>query len=66
MHIRKSTWNIGVIDWVLPRSEFHTYLRRIVEAGFADRVLFGSDQMVWPDALPIGASPSNSDNSPTR
>jgi len=24
---------------------------RIVEAGFGKRVMFGSDQMVWPDAL---------------
>ena len=45
--------DIGVINWALPRTEFHTYLRRIVEAGFTERVMFGSDQMVWPDALPI-------------
>lgn len=45
--------DIGVINWVLPRREFHSYLRRMVEAGFADRIMFGSDQMVWPAALPI-------------
>lgn len=45
--------DVGVINWVLPQSEFHTYLRRIVEAGFSDRIMFGSDQMVWPKALPI-------------
>jgi uncharacterized protein len=44
---------LGVINWALPRAEFHRYLRRIVEAGFGKRVLFGSDQMVWPDALEI-------------
>jgi hypothetical protein len=38
--------DIAVINWVLPRAEFHGYLRRIVEAGFGDRVMFGSDQMV--------------------
>ena len=42
----------GVIDWVVPRKEFHTYLRRLVEAGFGDRIMFGSDQMNWPEALP--------------
>jgi uncharacterized protein len=41
----------GVIDYVLPRAEFHRYLQRIVEAGFGKRVLFGSDQMVWPGAI---------------
>ncbi len=35
----------GVIAWALPRSEFHRYLRQLVEAGFGDRVMFGSDQM---------------------
>lgn len=45
--------DVGVICWALPRAEFHRYLRRIVEAGFAKRVLFGSDQMVWPDALKL-------------
>ena len=41
----------GVIGWRLPRAEFHSYLRRLVEAGFGQRILFGSDQMAWPDAI---------------
>lgn len=43
----------GIIDWGLPRKEFHTYLRRLVEAGFGKRIMFGSDQMVWPEAIGI-------------
>lgn len=43
--------DIGVIDWVLPRAEFYRYLQRLVEAGFGRRILFGSDQMTWPDAV---------------
>jgi predicted TIM-barrel fold metal-dependent hydrolase len=42
---------VGVISWGLPPAEFHRYLRTIVEAGFGDRVMFGSDHMVWPGAL---------------
>jgi uncharacterized protein len=45
--------DVGVIDWALPRTEFYRYLRRIVEAGFAKRVLFGSDQMIWPETMEI-------------
>jgi len=45
--------DVGAIDWALPRREFHRYLRRIVEAGFGKRVLFGSDQMVWPDTIEL-------------
>ncbi len=43
--------DVGVISFALPRKEFHRYLQRIVEAGYCKRVMFGSDQMVWPEAL---------------
>lgn len=42
---------LGVIVYTQPRAAFHRYLSRITEAGFADRVMFGSDQMVWPGVL---------------
>jgi len=41
----------GVIDFTQPRAEFHRYLRGLVEAGYGRRILFGSDQMVWPGAI---------------
>ena len=40
-----------MINWAIPRKEFHSYLRRLVDAGFGKRIMFGSDQMVWPDAI---------------
>jgi predicted TIM-barrel fold metal-dependent hydrolase len=43
--------DVGVIDWALPRAEFHAYLRRLVEAGYAKRIMYGSDNMVFPDAF---------------
>ena len=43
--------DVGVIDWTRSRAEFHEYLRRMVDAGFGDRIMFGSDQMVWTDAI---------------
>ena len=45
--------DVGVIDWFIPRAEFHYYLRRLVDAGFGKRIMYGSDQMVWVDAIPI-------------
>ena len=44
--------DVGVINWAIPRAEFQHYLRRIVNAGFGKRVMFGSDQMTWPQAIP--------------
>lgn len=40
--------NVGV-----PRPEFHHHLRRLVEAGYGKRIMFGSDQMVWPQTIAI-------------
>lgn len=45
--------DIAVLNWLVPKKEFHYYLRRLVEAGFGDRVMYGSDQMMWPDAIPL-------------
>jgi uncharacterized protein len=45
--------DIAVIDWVVPEAEFHTYLRRLVEAGYAKRIMFGSDNMMWPQAFQV-------------
>lgn len=40
---------VGVI--VFTRPDFDIYLERIVQAGHANRVMFGSDQMVWPEVI---------------
>ena len=40
-------------DWTLPRKEFHSHLRRLVEAGFGKRILFGSDAMIWPETIKV-------------
>ena len=38
-------------DWGFPRAQFHDALKRMVDAGFEKRIMFGSDQMYWPDAI---------------
>jgi uncharacterized protein len=43
----------GVISWAAPTAEFYRHLKRLVESGHSSRVMFGSDQMSWPDAIPI-------------
>ncbi len=34
--------------WSYPLDEIHDYLKRLVQAGFAKRILYGTDLMVWP------------------
>lgn len=43
--------DVGIIVFQQPRAEFYRYLRRIVEAGFGKRVMFGSDQVIWPGMI---------------
>lgn len=43
--------DIGVLAWALPTPVFHGVLRDLIDAGFGDRLLFGTDQMFWPGAL---------------
>tara|TARA_R110000765_G_scaffold70675_1_gene137037 strand:+ start:1992 stop:2999 length:1008 start_codon:yes stop_codon:yes gene_type:complete len=37
--------------WSYPLEEIHAYLKRLVQAGFAKRILYGTDLMVWPELL---------------
>ncbi|MEO6590709.1 MAG: amidohydrolase family protein [Gemmatimonadaceae bacterium] len=43
--------DISSIVYTEPRAAFYRYLQGIVEAGYGDRVLFGSDQMIWPGII---------------
>jgi ABC-type antimicrobial peptide transport system permease subunit len=45
--------DVGVISFAIPRAASHGYLQKVVDAGFGKRVLFGLDQMVWPEALEV-------------
>lgn len=42
---------LSMADNVETRASFYRYLRAIVDAGYGDRVMFGSDQMVWPGLI---------------
>lgn len=43
--------DVGVLAWALPRNEFYSVLRELIESGFEDRIMFGTDQMMWPEAI---------------
>jgi predicted TIM-barrel fold metal-dependent hydrolase len=45
--------DIAAIVATEPRPAFNRYLQAIVEAGFGDRVMFGTDQGVWPDLIEV-------------
>lgn len=52
MHMYPQVYaDLGVLDWSRPREEFHEYLRTLIRSGFGKRLMFGSDQMIWPEAV---------------
>ncbi len=40
----------GVI-WSYPTEETHAYLKRLIQAGFSKRILYGTDLLFWPQLL---------------
>jgi uncharacterized protein len=52
MHMYPQVYaDLAAIDWLRPREAFHEYLRALVREGFGKRLMFGSDQMVWPEGI---------------
>ncbi|MEL7271605.1 MAG: amidohydrolase family protein, partial [Bacteroidota bacterium] len=51
--------DIAVVNWILPTEEFNFYLKSLIRAGFEDRIMYGSDQMVWPQLISTGIETVN-------
>lgn len=43
--------DISLINWFIPREAFYDALRRLLDAGLGDRLMYGSDAGVWPGAI---------------
>jgi predicted TIM-barrel fold metal-dependent hydrolase len=43
--------DIGSNVWHYPREYFYAQLKQLIDAGFAKRILFGSDQLLWPELI---------------
>ena len=46
--------DVSTITWLIPRTAFYDYLEALVRAGLGKRLMFGSDQMRWPDKIGKG------------
>jgi len=52
--------DVAVVNWILPQEELDAYLKALIDAGFGDRIMYGSDQMVWPQTIDVGVASVNS------
>jgi hypothetical protein len=54
--------DIAAIDWLRPLPEFYSYFKSFLDGGFGKRIMYGSDQMAWEDAITL--SIKNIENAP--
>lgn len=50
---------LSAINWIIPREIFHRYLKKLMDAGLGKRLMFGSDQMIWPETIEIAIDAIN-------
>lgn len=52
MHAHPQVYvDMGAVSFVMPEKAFHRWVCELVEYGFGNRLMFGSDQMVWPQTI---------------
>jgi predicted TIM-barrel fold metal-dependent hydrolase len=44
---------VSTSTWIVNRNAFTNHLRTLVEAGLSKRIMFGSDQMQWPETIAL-------------
>jgi hypothetical protein len=45
--------DLSTITWIIPRDMFYNYLEGLLDAGLGSRLMFGSDQMFWPESIDL-------------
>jgi predicted TIM-barrel fold metal-dependent hydrolase len=48
--------DVAGLIWSYPIKEVNRYIERLVDAGFEDRVMFGTDQLIWPKLMSYSIS----------
>ena len=43
--------DLSTLAWITPRKVFHKYLKELIDAGLGKQLMFGSDHMLWPEAI---------------
>lgn len=54
--------DISILAWGLPKEAFYSALKELINAGFEKRLMFGSDQMMWPEGISKSINTINAAN----
>ena len=60
MHLYPQVYvDLAAIDWLWPSEHFNDYLQTLMKAGLGERIMFGSDQMIWPEGIGLAIARIN-------
>ncbi|MFQ5979234.1 MAG: amidohydrolase family protein [Candidatus Heimdallarchaeota archaeon] len=45
--------DLSTVCWIFARRAFHDHLQALIRADFGKRLMFGTDSMIWPEAIGI-------------
>jgi predicted TIM-barrel fold metal-dependent hydrolase len=45
--------DLSTVSWIFARGAFHDHLQALIRADFGKRLMFGTDSMLWPEAIGI-------------
>jgi len=48
--------DVAGLIWSYPIKEVNRYIERLVDGGFEDRIMFGTDQLIWPKLMAYSIS----------
>jgi predicted TIM-barrel fold metal-dependent hydrolase len=45
--------DLSTATWIVPRPVFYDHLKKLMDAGLGKRLMYGSDQMTWPEVIDL-------------
>jgi predicted TIM-barrel fold metal-dependent hydrolase len=45
--------DLSTSSWIVPRAIFYDHVKKLMDAGLGKRLMFASDQMVWPEVIDL-------------
>ncbi|MDX2048812.1 MAG: amidohydrolase family protein [Chitinophagaceae bacterium] len=52
--------DLSTYTWMMPRATFYNHLKDLIDMGLGNRLMFGSDQMMWPEVIEEAINAINS------
>lgn len=51
--------DLSTYTWIAPKTTFYKHLKELIDMGLGQRLMYGSDQMIWPEAIDLSIEAIN-------